>query len=81
MVDYKKKLISAKEAVKLVKSNDWIDYGLGVGIPHELDIELAKRVDELENVNIRGTIPVKEPEVLKSNKFDESGKPVFTWNS
>lgn len=81
MNDYKKKLISASEAVKLIHSNDWVDYGLGVGIPHDLDIELAKRVDELENINIRATLTMKDPEVLKANKLDNNGCPVFTWNS
>lgn len=81
MGDYEKKLISASDAVKLVKSNDWVDYGLGVGIPYDLDIELSKRVEELENINIRATITMRDPEVLKTNKQDKSGCPVFTWNS
>lgn len=81
MTDYKNKLISASDAVKLVKSNDWIDFGLAVGIPHDLDTELAKRADELENINIRGILPLREPEVLKTNKKDKNGYHVFTWNS
>lgn len=81
MSQYENKLISAKEAVKLIKSNDWVDFGLAAGIPYDLDIELAKRVDELENINIRSTLAMRDPEVLKANKTDKNGNPVFTWNS
>lgn len=81
MSEYGRKLISAKDAVKLVKSNDWVDYGYGLGTPYDLDIELAKRSDELENINIRSTLAMRDPEVLKANKLDKNGYPVFTWNS
>lgn len=78
---YQNKLIAAKDAVKLVKSNDWVDYGIAAGVPYDLDRELAHRVDELENINIRATLAPRDPEVLKKNKKDKNGYPVFTWNS
>jgi butyryl-CoA:acetate CoA-transferase len=81
MTEYKKKLISAEDAVKFVKSNDCLDFGLGLGIPHDLDLELAKRVNELKNIHIRGTLPVRELEIFKENKKDEEGNFVFTWDS
>lgn len=81
MSEYGRKLISAKDAVKIVKSNDWVDYGYGLGTPYDLDIELAKRSNELENINIRSTLAMRDPEVLKANILDKNDYPVFTWNS
>lgn len=54
--DYKKKLVTPEEAVKVVKSGDWLDYGSNQAFPALLDAALAKRVDELEGVNIRGLL-------------------------
>ena len=31
--EYKQKLVSADEAVKLIKSGDWVDYGWGAPTP------------------------------------------------
>jgi butyryl-CoA:acetate CoA-transferase len=49
---YKEKLMSAEEAVRCVKSGDWVDYGHFIMGPTYLDAHLAKRRDELENVKI-----------------------------
>ncbi len=56
--EYQSKLVSAEEAVKVVKSGDWLDYSFGLSSPNELDKALAKRKDELLNVNIRVCIGV-----------------------
>lgn len=52
--EYRKKLKTPDEAVKIVKSGDWIDFSANLGCPYLLDIALAKRKDELEDVKIRG---------------------------
>ena len=57
--EYKQKLVSADEAVKLIKSGDWVDYGWCNGTVDVLDQALAKRTDELKNVNLRGGILLK----------------------
>ncbi len=44
--EYKSKLVSADEAVKVVKSGDWVDYGDFVTSTIECDKALAKRKDE-----------------------------------
>ena len=54
--EYAKKLVTAEEAVKVVNSNDWVDYGWTTGTPVALDAALAARADELENVKVRGGI-------------------------
>lgn len=57
--EYKQKLVSADEAVKIVKSGDWVDYGWCTGTPDALDKALARRTDELKDVNVRGGILLK----------------------
>ncbi len=75
--EYSKKLTSADEAVKVVKSGDWVDFGWCTNTPDILDEALAKRADELENVNIRGGILLKPLAVFD---IEDPGKH-FTWNS
>ena len=54
--EYQKKLRSAEDAVKIVKSGDWVDLGFGAGMAPVLMSALAKRSAELENVNLRDTL-------------------------
>ena len=51
---YQSKLTTADEAVKIVKSGDWVDYGWCVGTPDVLDQAMAKRLPDLYDVNFRG---------------------------
>lgn len=76
-IEYEKKLISAQQAVKLIKSGDWIDYGWCVGHPYDLDKELAKRNGELRDVKVRGGIALFMPEIFKI----ENPREHFIWNS
>lgn len=75
--EYQKKLVSAEEAVKTVQSGDWIDYGWCNGTPDALDRALAKRTDELTDVNVRGGILLKLPAIFEREDAGEH----FTWNS
>ena len=75
--EYSKKLVSADEAVKVVKSGDWVDFGWCVTTPEALDDALAKRGDELFDVNFRGGILTKP---LKMFEREDAGEH-FTWNS
>ncbi len=75
--EYAQKLTTAEEAVKVVKSNDWVDYGWTTATPVALDAALAARADELENVNVRGGILMWEPEIFKVDNVAQH----FTWNS
>ena len=54
--EYRSKLRTPDEAVKLIKDGDWVDYGSNVGFPVLLDAALAKRRDELHGVKIRGNL-------------------------
>lgn len=75
--EYQQKLVSADEAVKAVHSGDWIDYGWCNGTPDALDQALAKRTDELKDVNVRGGILLKVPAIFEREDAGEH----FTWNS
>ena len=48
--EYQKKLTTADEAVKVVKSGDRLEYGWCVTTPVALDEALAKRMPDLENI-------------------------------
>ena len=67
--EYERKLVTADEAVKVVKSGDQIHYGLFTGVVVDLDRALAKRVAELQNVSICATMwsYAEPPEVLKAD--------------
>ena len=54
--EYRSKLRTAEEAVRLVKSGDWVDYGSNNGFPASLDAALAARRDELRAVKLRGNL-------------------------
>lgn len=53
--EYQRKLTPVDEAVQVVKSGDLVNYGEFVMNSAYLDAALAKRVSELNNVNIRTT--------------------------
>ncbi len=77
IAEYKKKLVSADEAVGIVKSGDWIDYGSFCGTVDSLDKALARRRDELKDVKIWSTVSPRIPAVMAADPTGE----VFTWNS
>lgn len=63
--EYASKVVSADEAVKVVKSGDRIHYGLFCGLVRELDEALAKRTEELQDVIVMTTIwNYKEPPAI-----------------
>ncbi|MGI6487530.1 MAG: acetyl-CoA hydrolase/transferase family protein [Syntrophothermaceae bacterium] len=55
MEEYNRKLVTADEAVKVVKSGDVVHYGEFMMASHVLDAALAQRKDELFGVQIRTT--------------------------
>lgn len=61
---YKQKLTTADEAVKAVKSGDWVDYGWSVCSADALDKALARRMGELTDVKIRGGILTHKPAIF-----------------
>lgn len=71
--EYKRKLVSADEAVKIINSGDWVDYGQFCGHVIALDKALAKRKDELKDVKVRGVMRLYgAPEIAKVDPEAES---------
>jgi butyryl-CoA:acetate CoA-transferase len=75
--EYKKKLVSADEAAKAVKSGDWVEYAFGVGSGNIFDEALSKRQKELKDVKIRCDIGGYRHYTLENDPNLET----FTWNS
>ncbi len=66
--DYKSKLMSAADAVQMIRSGDRVYYGGNAAIPQSLVRALAERRDELENVQLNhvlliGEDPLSTPEM------------------
>ena len=74
---YQKKLVSAAEAVKYVRSGDWVDFGWCTGTPDVLDRALAARYEELTDVKLRGGVLLAKPAVMSV----PGAAAHFTWNS
>ena len=75
--EYRQKLTTADEAVKVVQSGNWLDYGWTVCSANALDKALAARMGELKDVNIRGGILTRRPAIF--DVPDAAGH--FAWNS
>ena len=74
---FQQKLTTAEEAVKVVKSGDWVDYTWCTSHPVALDKALAARQNELEDVKVRGGVTMWMPEICKA---DDAGEH-FAWHS
>jgi butyryl-CoA:acetate CoA-transferase len=73
--EYKRKLRTAADAVKVVKRGDWVDYTMAHGMPVALDVALADRKDELEDIKVRSTLTIRPRKILEA---DPNGD-VFTY--
>ncbi len=74
---YAEKLRRAEEAVQVIHSGDWVDYGWCTGTPRALDRALAARYEELTDVKVRGGILFETPAIMA---VPEAWRH-FTWNS
>lgn len=77
---YAQKLVSPEEAVKVVKSGMWVDYGFCANHPVALDKALAARMEaepDLTNLNFRGGIALWAPAVTQVSDAPER----MNWNS
>lgn len=75
--EYKSKLRTPDEAVKVVKSGDWVDYSFSLGFPVLLDEALAKRKEELEDVKIRGYMELYPIQAVET----DPDRSTFIYNS
>lgn len=75
--EYKAKLRTPEEAVRLVKDGDWVDYSTGVGAPYLLDFALAKRKGELKDIKVRGNLMLRPLQIVEQDREQET----FTYHS
>ncbi|MBQ4045649.1 MAG: butyryl-CoA:acetate CoA-transferase, partial [Lachnospiraceae bacterium] len=75
--EYRQKLRTPQEAVKVIKSGDWVDYTTNLGFPKLLDQALAARRDELTDVKIRGNLIFERIEAAEC----DPGREHFIYNS
>lgn len=73
---YNEKLRTPEEAVKIVKSGDWVDYSQTCSFPIALDEALAKRKDELRDVNVHNAISMGPVQVVEQDPEQKA----FTYN-
>ena len=74
---YRQKLTTPEEAVACVRDGDWIEFGYATGTPVALDRALARRMPQLQDINLRGSILLWEPEIFR---IPNPGAHL-TWNS
>lgn len=74
---YQEKLTTPQQAVSVVRSGDWVDYGWCTGTPRALDRALADRYQELTDVKVRGGVLFEKPAIMQVPGVVEH----FTWNS
>jgi butyryl-CoA:acetate CoA-transferase len=75
--EYRTKLVSAEQAVKVIRSGDWIDYNFGLAQPIALDKALAARKPELHNVKVRGGLALQPLAIIETDPT----KDHFCYNS
>ena len=79
--EYREKLRTPEEAVKVIKSGDWVDYTSSLGMPVLLDKALSERRDELFDVKIRGNLipgPIEVAECDESQEHFVGYRPRYT---
>ena len=70
---YKDKLCTADEAVKCVKSGDWITYAFFNGKPVACDTALSKRKGELKDIQVYGAVTIPPiPAILTNDPEGET---------
>lgn len=74
--EYRKKLVTAEKAVSVVKSGDWIIYSYAVNTLPVLDMALAKRTPELQDIQLLAGVSMRPHAVIKADLRGEH----FTWD-
>ncbi|HWQ78303.1 MAG TPA: acetyl-CoA hydrolase/transferase C-terminal domain-containing protein [Anaerovoracaceae bacterium] len=75
--EYRNKCVSADEAVKVIKDGDWVEYAWGASHAGLLGEAIARRKEELHDVNLRGGVLLKPLAFMEADPEGEH----FTWNS
>jgi acyl-CoA hydrolase len=79
--EYEKKLISADEAVKIVKSGDWIGYPLGICGANELAAALARREKAVQFNELPAVVTPLAPDVFMATVAPMDQHGWFNWGA
>ena len=74
---HKGRFITVEEAARMVRSGDWVDYSMGLGMPVALDRALAARRDELSDVKVRGLLALRPLQIVEQDREQRA----FTYTS
>jgi len=74
--EYQKKLATPEKAVSVVKSGDWIIYSYAANTLPVLDMALAKRAAELQDIQLLAGVSMRPHAVIKADPRGEH----FTWD-
>ena len=77
MQEYQQKCVSADKAVQVIQSGDWVEFGWGASYAGLLADAIARRKEELTDVNMRGGVILKPLPFIEEDPQGEH----FTWNS
>ncbi|ERT61488.1 butyryl-CoA--acetate CoA-transferase [Megasphaera vaginalis (ex Srinivasan et al. 2021)] len=76
---YRQKLTTPEEAVKVVCSGEWVDYGMATSQPILLDKALSKRKGELKDIKVRGSFSFAPREIVECDPTRETFT-FMTWH-
>lgn len=76
---YRHKLTTPEKAVQLVKSGDWVEYGMTTSQPILLDKALAARKDELKDIKVRNCFSFAPREVIEQDPYRDTFT-VMNWH-
>ncbi len=74
--EYQRKLATPEKAVSIVKSGDWIIYSYAANTLPVLDMALAKRASELQDIQLLAGVSMRPHAVIKADPRGEH----FTWD-
>ncbi len=75
--EYRNKCVTADEAVKVIKNGDWVEFAWGASHAGLLGEAIARRKEDLCDVNLRGGVVMKPLSFIENDPEGEH----FTWNS
>ncbi|MDD4199821.1 MAG: acetyl-CoA hydrolase/transferase C-terminal domain-containing protein [Eubacteriales bacterium] len=75
---YQEKLITAQQAAEMVNNNSRIHFGLGLGTVKDIDVALAKRANDLTDVEIVSTVGVRNKPFETYLATDDNDKVRFS---
>ena len=77
---YRSKFVAPAQAVQVVQSGDWVDYGFGAGFPELLDRALAERKGAVQDVKIRGGLVIRPRIEVVEQDPEQEAFTYYSWH-